>query len=52
MQTFNKCESCGYEKGFHIMLSPIKFSERTAVKLVCPNCGQVYHIGWSVQLEL
>ncbi|MBN1902257.1 hypothetical protein JW926_13110 [Candidatus Sumerlaeota bacterium] len=50
--TFNKCEKCGYEKGFHIMLDPVKFTDRLAVKLVCPECMQVYHVGFTIKTEL
>jgi len=49
---YNKCEKCGYDRGFHVMLDPVKFSDRMAIKLLCPNCGQIFHVGLTVQLDL
>ena len=49
---YDKCEKCGYDRGFHVMMDPVRFSDRVAIKLLCPNCGQVFHVGWTIQLEL
>ena len=49
--TFDTCDECGYKKGFHIFVEPIKFSDKVALKLKCPNCAQTYDIGLSSTLE-
>ncbi len=51
MTPFSECEHCGYKNGFHVVLEPIKFSEQVHVKLKCPNCSQIYDIGWRTQLQ-
>jgi len=45
VEEFRVCPSCGYERGFHVFLSAEE-GGRTAIGLVCPNCGQSYGVGW------
>ncbi len=45
MEEFRACPSCGYERGFHVFLGAGE-GGRTAIGLVCPNCGQSYDVGW------
>ena len=47
----NSCEKCGYKNGFHVTLSPLKFTDRLLIKLQCPNCGQTYDVNWTVKME-
>lgn len=51
LEPFYECEKCGYQKGFHVMMQPIEFGDRISVRLICPDCGQRYDIGWTIQLE-
>jgi hypothetical protein len=44
---FEICEKCDYEGGFHITLHPAlpPADHQVAMRLKCPNCGQVYDLG-------
>lgn len=46
MEDFRICPNCEYKRGFHVFFrKPVK--GRTRIGLVCPNCGQIYEIGWT-----
>ncbi|MBI5376022.1 MAG: hypothetical protein HZA77_11350 [Candidatus Schekmanbacteria bacterium] len=49
-RSFKVCPKCGYRDGFHIMLEKSgKSSYR--INLICPNCSQVFDIGFSTTLK-
>ena len=54
--SFEACENCGHEGGFHIHLERRPRSQDhpkpAAVILKCPNCQQTYDVGWLVDLSL
>lgn len=43
---FSVCDKCGYTVGFHV--SFFREEEGVVIKLHCPNCKQVYDIGWKM----
>lgn len=43
--TFSSCEKCGYDNGFHVAFEKEKNGGKVAIKLLCPNCKQVYDLG-------
>jgi transcription elongation factor Elf1 len=44
MEELRVCPSCGYERGFHVSFRRVK--KKVNIRLICPNCGQSYDIGW------
>lgn len=44
MDEFRVCPQCGYERGFHVSFRSGR--GRVHIRLICPNCGQSYDIGW------
>jgi transcription elongation factor Elf1 len=46
---FHTCETCGYERGFHVSFE--RREARCETVLICPNCGQRYRVGWKVILN-
>ena len=58
LDVFEACEKCDYDRGFQLALIKRRADagttlgkERLRVVLVCPECGQRYDIGWSVEVE-
>jgi hypothetical protein len=49
--SFDTCDRCGYNGGFHCVPEPVKFSEHINMKLKCPNCSQIFNIGWIIKPE-
>ena len=45
MDELRVCQSCNYQKGFHIYFK--KVSGRVKICLACPKCGQSYDVGWA-----
>lgn len=45
MEDFRICLSCEYERGFHVSFHKRDDTE-VSIRLICPNCGQSYDIGW------
>lgn len=45
MEELRVCQSCNYQRGFHIYFKKVRV--RVRICLVCPNCGQSYDVGWS-----
>ncbi len=45
MEELRVCQSCDYQKGFHIYFKKVR--GRTRICLICPKCGQSYDVGWS-----
>ena len=46
---FYVCDSCGYDKGFHVSFH--RLEQNCEVVLICPQCGQRYKINWRVNLD-
>ena len=48
---YEVCESCGYDKGFHILVAKLATQQpprNVKMRLKCPNCGQTYDLGLRV----
>jgi len=45
MEELRVCQSCDYQKGFHVYFR--KARGRIKIFLICPKCGQSYDVGWS-----
>jgi len=45
MEELRVCQSCDYQKGFHVCFK--KARGRIRICLICPKCGQSYDVGWS-----
>ncbi len=45
MEELRMCPSCGYERGFHLSFFP-REGGGMSIRMICPNCGQSYDIGW------
>lgn len=52
MGTVSACEKCGYTVGFHVAFQREKEEKEVAVKLLCPNCKQVYDLGLRLKQPL
>lgn len=50
-EPLDHCEKCDYDKGFHVILEPVRFSDQVHVNLKCPGCDAIYDVGWTVKLE-
>lgn len=46
-EEFHVCDTCGYDRGFHV--SFVK-SESYEIILICPQCGQRFKVSWRVEL--
>lgn len=48
------CERCEYAGGFHVAPQPLDPDDparrQVTMLLKCPNCGQLYDLGWQVSL--
>lgn len=47
-EEFHVCDTCGYDKGFHV--SFVKRDRSFEIILICPQCGQRFKIKWGVKL--
>jgi hypothetical protein len=55
---FETCEKCDYDRGFQVALfkrradaGTLLGKDRLRVVLICPQCGQRYDVGWSIEVE-
>ena len=50
-KSFKVCPKCGYRNGFHIMFERLSKGkkERYKIKLICPNCSQVFDVGFKAE---
>lgn len=48
MEDFRICLSCEYERGFHVSFK--RDDAEISIRLICPNCGQSYDIGWQASI--
>ena len=46
-EEFHICDTCGYEKGFHI--SFIRRENDFEIVLICPQCGQRFKVNWWIK---
>ncbi|KKR30722.1 MAG: hypothetical protein UT63_C0094G0003 [Candidatus Gottesmanbacteria bacterium GW2011_GWC2_39_8] len=51
VNSFKVCPNCGYRNGFHLMFEKLGKTKkpRYKIKLICPNCSQVYDVGFKVE---
>ncbi len=47
-EEFHICDTCGYEKGFHI--SFVRRENDFEIVFICPQCGQRFKVNWGIKL--
>jgi hypothetical protein len=48
MKDFRVCPKCDYGRGFHVSLQ--EGDDGLSIVLICPDCGQSYAPGWSIDV--
>ena len=46
MKELRVCPACGYTRGFHVSFHNEE-GGKVSIRMICPNCGQSYDIGWA-----
>jgi hypothetical protein len=49
MDDFRICPRCNYGRGFHVAFH--ETDDGLCIMLICPDCGQSYIPGWTVDIS-